>query len=345
MPSEIQSKRKQVLSAIQPTGNLHLGRYFGAIRNWVDLQEKYDCIYGIVNYHAMTMPFDPARLNDQVWDLVFDLIAVGIKPENLFIQSMIPEHTELAWIFNCISSYGELQRMTQFKDKSHQINEKDKDAFISTGLFTYPVLQAADILIYRADYVPVGKDQEQHLELSRNIAMRFNSIVGKEYFVLPAPLFTEIPRVMSTADPTKKMSASLGPKHHINVFSEPEVIRKQIKTAVTDSGETKAGQLSPGVENLLSLLDAAGGKEISSSLRREASQGSLQYGKLKESVAEQIILLTNPFREKRKVIADRKGSYQDHVSLASEGIRKQAQHTIREVKDLIGLMNVKSFNS
>src|SRR5688572_27061603 len=281
--------RKQVLSGMQPTGNLHLGRYFGAIQNWVNLQESYDCIYSIVDYHAMTMPFDPKRLREQVWELAYDIMAVGVKPENIFIQSMVPEHTELAWIFNCISSYGEVSRMTQFKDKSQQINEKSKDAFISTGLFTYPVLQAADILIYRADYVPVGKDQDQHLELSRNIAERFNSIVGKEYFVLPEPLYTETPKVMSTSDPSKKMSASLGPKHHINVFSDPDVIRKQIKTAVTDSGDTPVGQLSAGVENLFSLLSASGAKDESAAMRAEAIAGNLQYGKLKEAVGENII--------------------------------------------------------
>jgi len=345
MTAETQTKRKQVLSAIQPTGNLHLGRYFGAIRNWVELQDKYDCIYGIVNYHALTMPFDPKKLNEQVWELAYDLIAVGLKPENIFIQSMVPEHTELAWIFNCLSSYGEVSRMTQFKDKSQQINEKDKDSFISTGLFTYPVLQAADILIYKADYVPVGKDQEQHLELARNIAARFNSVVGKEYFVLPESLFTEIPKVMSTADPAKKMSASLGPKHHINIFSDADVIRKQIKTAVTDSGETAAGQISPGVENLFSLLNAAGGSELSATLRQDALAGNLQYGKLKEAVADQIITLTEAFRERRKGIQENRQIYQELVELASERVRKQAQTTIVEVKELVGLMNVRSFLS
>lgn len=341
MQTITQQKRKQVLSAIQPTGNLHLGRYFGAIRNWVELQEKYDAIYGIVNYHAMTMPFDPKKLVEQTWDLAYDLIAVGVNPENIFIQSMVPEHTELAWIFNCISSYGEVSRMTQFKDKSQQIGEKDKDAFISTGLFTYPVLQAADILIYRADYVPVGKDQEQHLELSRNIAQRFNQIVGLEYFVLPEPLFTQIPKVMSTADPTKKMSASLGPKHHINVFSEPDVIRKQIRSAVTDSGETlAAGQLSPGVENLFSLLDAAGGTEVGTSLRNDALNGSLQYGKLKDQVADHIISLSQPFRDKRVTIAENKKEYQEKVASSSARIRQQAAHTVKEVKELIGLLNI-----
>lgn len=343
MSAASQEKRKQVLSGIQPTGHLHLGRYFGAIRNWVELQEKYDCIYSVVNYHAMTMPFVPNQLREQTWEVVFDLISVGIRPENLFIQSMVPEHAELAWIFNCVSSYGEVSRMTQFKDKSQQINEKDKDAFISTGLFTYPVLQAADILIYKADLVPVGKDQDQHLELSRNIAQRFNQVVGKDYFVLPEPLYTETPKIMSTADPTKKMSASLGPKHFINVFSEPDIIRKQIKSAVTDSGDTPAGQLSAGVENLFSLLDAAGGKDISRELRKDALAGTLQYGKLKEAVAEKIIGLTQSFRDKRIEVNEQKKKYMEQVSASSEIIRKQARKTITEVKDLIGLMNVNSF--
>lgn len=340
MSPSSQTHRKQVLSGIQPTGDLHLGRYFGAVKNWVDLQDQYDCIYCIVDYHALTMPFDPHRLRDQMWKLVFDIVAVGVKTENLFIQSMVPEHTELAWIFNCVSSYGEVSRMTQFKDKSQQISEKDKDAFISTGLFAYPVLQAADILIYRADYVPVGKDQDQHLELTRNIAQRFNQIVGKEYFVLPKTLYTETPKVMSTSDPMKKMSASLGPKHFINVFSEPDVIRKQIKTAVTDSGEPLSGQLSPGVENLFSLLEASGGKDIATVLRQDALSGTLQYGKLKEATAEAIISHTNAFREKRKEIEANQDTYKEKIKNASIPIRAQAQKTIREVKDLIGLTNV-----
>lgn len=340
MTSSSGIKRKQVLSGMQPTGNLHLGRYFGAIQNWVNLQESYDCIYSIVDYHAMTMPFDPKRLREQVWELVFDIIAVGVKPENIFIQSMVPEHTELAWIFNCVSSYGEVSRMTQFKDKSQQINEKDKDAFISAGLFTYPVLQAADILIYRADYVPVGKDQDQHLELTRNIANRFNQLVGKEYFVLPETLYTELPKVLSTADPSKKMSASLGPKHHINVFSEADVIRKQIKSAVTDSGDTPPGQISAGVENLFSLLKASGGHPDLVTFREQAIEGTLQYGKLKEVVADAVISMTDTFKLHRMEITANKSHYQERVTASSQIIRKKAQETVREVKDLIGLMNV-----
>lgn len=324
---------------MQPTGNLHLGRYFGAIQNWVDLQKSYDCIYSIVDYHAMTMPFDPKRLRDQVWELVFDIMAVGVEPENIFIQSMVPEHAELAWIFNCISSYGEVSRMTQFKDKSQQIGEKDKDAFISTGLFTYPVLQAADILIYKADYVPVGKDQDQHLELTRNIAGRFNQLVGKEYFVLPETLYTDLPKVLSTADPTKKMSASMGPKHHINVFSDAEVIRKQIKSAVTDSGDTPPGQVSAGVENLFAMLKAAGGHPDVESLYADAKAGTLRYGPFKEIVADVIVDMTNRFKQKREDIVAEKKHYQDRVAVSSQIIRKRAQQTVAEVKDLIGLMN------
>ncbi len=225
---------KRVLSAIQPTGDLHLGNYFGAVKNWVELQDKYSCVYGVVDYHTMTMPYKALDLRENTWKMVFQLIACGVKPENLFIQSLVPEHTELSWILSCVTSYGEVSKMTQFKDKRDQLEEKDNQAFISAGLFSYPILQAADILIYRADYVPVGKDQEQHLELSRNIAARFNKQFGTEYFAHPEPLFTEIPKLLSPADPTKKMSKSLGEKHFINLFGDPNRIRKQIKSAVTD---------------------------------------------------------------------------------------------------------------
>lgn len=330
--------RKQVLSGIQPTGNLHLGRYFGAIQNWTRLQKEYDCVFGVVDYHAMTMPFNPKSLREQVWGVTFDLIAAGLDPKNMFIQSLIPEHAELAWIFNCVASYGEVTRMTQFKDKSQQVNEKDKDAFVSVGLFTYPVLQAADILIYKADYVPVGKDQDQHLELSRNIATRFNQVVGTDYFKLPESLYSDVPKLMSTADPTRKMSASLGPKHHIILFDEPEVIRKQIKTAVTDSGDTPPGQLSAGVENLLLLLKASGGGDLASAMEEDAKKGTLQYGKLKESVADSIIRMAEPFVERRREISANPDLVKDEIYESSARIRKIAQKTTAEVKELVGLM-------
>jgi len=249
--------RKTVLSCIQPTGDMHLGNYFGAVKNWVDLQEQYECIYGVVDYHAMTMPYDVKKLRTNTWDLMINLVSVGVKPENLFVQSLVPEHAELGWIFNCFSSFGEVSRMTQFKDKSQKREEDKTDKFISTGLFDYPVLQAADILIYKADYVPVGKDQDQHLELSRSIAGRFNHQIGKEYFVMPEGLHTETPKIMSTADPLRKMSKSAGEKHYIAVFGDEARIKKQIRSAVTDTGE-QSETMSPGVENLFRLMKGSG---------------------------------------------------------------------------------------
>ncbi|NND34343.1 MAG: tryptophan--tRNA ligase [Saprospiraceae bacterium] len=332
--------KKKILSCIQPTGKLHLGRYFGAIQNWVDLQSEYDTFYGIVNYHAMTMPYQIKNLIPATWELAFDLIACGLKAENIFIQSLIPEHVELFWIFNTMTGYGELKKMTQFKDKSKQVSEKGKDVLISSGLYTYPVLQAADILIYKADYVPVGKDQEQHLELTRNIAQRFNHTVGKDFFRLPEPLFTEIPKVMSTADPSRKMSASLGEKHHIDLFATPDQITKQIKSAVTDTG-APAKKMSPGVANLFRLLRASGGKDQANSLHEDYEKGMLKYGHLKEQVARALLEMTEPIRARKNEIVANKKSVKNTIKQSSEEIRIVAQETIREVKDLVGLLNVK----
>ena len=318
-----------------------MGRFFGAIDNWVKLQSQYECMYGVVDYHAMTMPFNPKKLRQQSWDLAFNLIATGLNEENVFIQSLIPEHVELGWIFNCMSSYGELGRMTQFKDKSKQVQEKSKDSFISTGLFTYPVLQAADILIYKADFVPVGKDQEQHLELSRNIAQRFNHVVGQEYFVLPESLFTEIPKVMSTADPNIKMSASKGDKHNINIFAEPERIKKQIKSAVTDDGSDRS-KMGPGIENLMALIKATGKADLVEELTEGYYNGSLQYGVLKDKAADVLIAFFSPIRERRVEILANKKRYKQLVKESSAEIRKKAQQTLREVKELVGLLNVKA---
>ena len=336
------SERKQVLSCLQPTGNVHFGRYFGAIRNWVDMQDDYDCIYGVVDYHAMTMPYQPKKLRQMTWDIVFRLIATGINIDNIFIQSMIPEHAELGWILGCMTSHGELSRMTQFKDKSTQVKGQSKDSFISAGLFTYPALQAADILIYNADYVPVGKDQDQHLELTRNIAQRFNYVVGKEYFVMPETLHTEVPKVMSTADPTIKMSASKGEKHNIDIFADEARIRKQIRSAVTDTGESAGDGMSPGVENLFSLLKASGATATHSSLLKDYENGTLRYSELKDAVADALVILTDPFREKMKEIESNKKEVKDQVKASSAEIRKKAIQTVREVKELTGLLHAQS---
>jgi len=334
------SGTKTVLSAIQPTGDMHLGNYFGAVKNWVALQEKYKCYYGVVDYHAMTMPYDVNKLRTNTWDLITNLVAVGVKPENLFIQSLVPEHTELGWIFNCFCSYGQLTRMTQFKDKSNQVKDGGKEDFISVGLLDYPVLQAADILIYRADYVPVGKDQEQHLELARDIAHRFNTQVGKEYFVLPEPLYTETPKIRSTADPIKKMSKSAGEKHYINAFADEATIRRQVKSAVTDSGDTPEGTMAEGIQNLFELIKASGRITEHDELMENYLSGTLKYIDLKQVTADALVHMIAGFVEKKKEISADKRKLKDQVRQSSSEIRKRAQETIKEVKDLIGLLNV-----
>lgn len=335
--------KKRVLSAIQPTGDMHLGNYFGAVRNWVAIQDKYACTYGVVNYHSMTMPYKPSQLSENNWKMAMMLIACGVRPEYIFIQSMIPEHAELAWILGCNCSFGELSRMTQFKDKSDLLKENEKEsAFVSAGLFYYPVLQAADILIYHADFVPVGKDQEQHLELSRNIAGRFNRQFGKEYFVHPEPLYTEIPKLLSLADPTRKMSKSHGEKHYVNLFGDPDRIRKQVRSAVTDTGETTGNEMSPGVANLFELLKACDKTEIRAALMEDHAAGALKYVDLKEAVADALVELTTPLRERLQEIQADKKRYKAMLQDSSANIRLRAQQTLRDVKELCGLANVKN---
>ena len=328
------SNRQTILSGIQPTGKLHFGRYFGAVENWKRLQEEYDCLYMVVNYHAMTMPFTAKKLAENSWELCFNLLACGIRVENLFIQSLVPEHTELGWIMGCFTSYGQLTRMTQFKDKGAQ-----NEDFVSAGLFTYPALQAADILIYKAGVVPVGKDQEQHLELTRDIAVRFNNFAGKEFFPVPEALYTKVPKVMSTADPARKMSASLGEKHHIDVFADEARIRKQVRSAVTDTG-TESGEegMSPGVANLFSLLEAAGREEAHAALLADYGSGNLRYADLKEAVADGLVAISTEIRANLETLKSDRRAVKDQIKQSSFGIRKRAQETVREVKEICGLV-------
>lgn len=334
--------KKRVVSCVQPTGEIHLGNYFGAIKNWVNIQEQYDCVYGIVDLHAMTMPYDPNALKENTIRMAAELLACGIDPDKsiLFTQSLVPQHTELAWIFNCVASYGELSRMTQFKDKSEQLETGTKGHFVSAGLFTYPVLQAADVLIYKAELVPVGKDQEQHLELTRNIAVRFNNQFG-EYFPEPQPLFTEIPKLMSLADPTKKMSKSLGEKHFIGLFETEENVRKKVRSAVTDTGEQFDGIMSAGVENLFNLLKASGGDEVVTSLMIDFNNGILKYSVLKEDVADSLILLTKRFIDRKNEIMKDKGAIERIIQEMSAKARDITSQTIREVRDLTGLPQIR----
>lgn len=333
-------EQKRVLSAIQPSGELHIGNYFGAIRNWVDLQDKYSCIYGVVDLHAMTMPYNPEHLKRNTEQMAIDLLACGIDPEKaiLFVQSLVPEHAELTWIFSCICSYGDLTRQTQFKDKSDQLAEKQTgDKFLSAGLFTYPVLQVADILIYRADFVPIGKDQEQHLELSRTIAERFNSRFG-ECFPEPQPLFTETPKVLSLADPSKKMSKSLGEKHTIGLFEEEASLRKKVRSAVTDSGVLPPGvEMSAGVANLFELLKACGKTEIAADLLENYKNGNRQYAPLKDAVGDALVELTSVFRARREEFLKDKKAVLQRVRESSEKAREIAAATMKEVRRMVGL--------
>ena len=330
---------KTVLSCIQPTGEVHLGNYFGAVRNWVDLQNSgdYRCVYGIVDLHAMTMPYKPKDLKQNTENLVVDLLAAGIEPgkATLFIQSLVPEHTELYWIFSCLTSYGDLTRQTQFKDKSEQVGDTS-DSFISAGLFTYPTLQAADILVYRAGFVPVGKDQDQHLELSRTIAQRFNNQFGEEFFPEPQALSTETPKIMSPAAPDKKMSKSLGPKHYIGLFEEEKSVRKRIKSAVTDSGDLAADELGQGAENLITLIRACGETKLADELA-EKYRGGGQYGELKETAAEIVVQLTNGMRAKREELLTDKKAILKKVQEMSDDARDMASETLKEVRRLSGL--------
>ena len=332
--------KKRVLSCIQPTGDMHFGNYFGAVQNWVNLQEEYTCMYGVVDYHAMTMPYNPKKLKENTWELIYNLLAVGIKPENLFIQSLVPEHAELGWILNNFAAYGRVENMTQFKDKSQQ-SSSGKDGFISVGLFDYPVLQAADILIYRADFVPVGEDQKQHLELTKEIANRFNNQVGKEFFVLPEMLRTETPKIMSTADPARKMSKSAGEKHNISLFAEEARIRKQIGSAVTDSGDTPPGTISPGIHNLFELLKAAGNTAAHDELMTAHKTGNLKYSEMKAAVADTLIGLNETFRAKKAEITADKKAVKYQIKQSSHEIRLRAQSTVKAVKELCGLSNIK----
>lgn len=330
--------KKRVLSAIQPTGEMHIGNYFGAVKNWVDIQDRYDCVYGVVDLHAMTMPYDPKTLKDNTTQMFTDLMAVGVDPAKsvLFVQSLVPQHTELTWILSCVTSYGELSRMTQFKDKTDQLEQGNKKGYVSAGLFSYPVLQAADILIYKADFVPVGKDQEQHLELSRNIAVRFNNQFG-EYFPEPAPLFTEVPKLMSLAEPTKKMSKSLGDKHYISVFETEESIRKKVKVAVTDTGG-HVGKMSPGVANLFTIIKACGNIKDWELLHEQHEKGTLKYSDLKGITADTLVNTLKPFREKRAELNSDRSKVNHLMHESSEVAKGFAARVVDDVKELTGLI-------
>jgi len=326
-----------VLSCIQPTSEVHIGNYFGAIQNWVSLQDQFQCAFGVVDLHAMTVPFAPSQLRDNTRDMVLSLLACGIDPEKslLFVQSLVPEHTELAWIFGCVCSYGELSRMTQFKDKREFVTEMQGETFVSAGLFTYPVLMAADILIYRAERVPVGKDQEQHLELTRDIARRFNERFQTSYFPDPQPLMTDAPKLLSLADPSKKMSKSMGPKHYIGLFEDRASIESKVMSAVTDEGGRR-DRMSPGVGNLFTILEASG-SAATPGMRKLHDDGQLRYRDLKAAVVDALSGLTSKLRERREEVLSRSHDVMEIAMDCSQRARMHARATLDGVRALTGL--------
>lgn len=327
-----------VFSGIQPTGDMHIGNYFGAVVNYVRLQDsgRYQTIYCVVDLHAMTLPYDPAVLRKNTEQMFIDLLACGLDPDRsiVFVQSMVPEHTELAWIFGCVCSYGDLTRQTQFKEKSEQLEGK-QDAFISAGLFTYPVLQAADILLYRAAKVPVGQDQKQHLELSRTIANRFNTQFG-EYFPEPEMLATETPKILSLNEPTKKMSKSLGPKSYVGLFEDEKTVRSKVRSAVTDTGEAGT-PMGEGAQNLLSLLRACGKVEVAAQFERDYASGQRRYAPLKDAVADALIELTSGLRARRAEIAADRDRVRRLMHEGAAKARAIARATMKDVRRLTGL--------
>ena len=326
---------QRVFSGIQPTGTLHIGNYFGAVRRWAELQDTAQCVYCVVDYHAITVEIDPQSLKAASRSMALDLMACGIDPERsiLFLQSMVPEHTELAWILGCVTSYGDLSRMTQFKDKS-AVHE-----FVSAGLFTYPVLQAADILLYRASGVPVGEDQVQHLELSRRVARRFNGRYG-DVFPEPEPIVGKGARIMSLADPTQKMSKSAGEQHYLGVMEDEASIRRKIRSAVTDIGLTPGATMSPGVENLFEILELAGEcigeTEAIADLRAECEAGTLMYSHLKDAVTDAVLAVLRPIH-KRRAALEASGTIDELLHAGACKAQPLAAETLAEVRSRVGL--------
>ncbi|WP_033781546.1 tryptophan--tRNA ligase [Helicobacter pylori] len=325
-------QKKRVFSGIQPTGQIHLGNYLGAIKHWVKMQDEYENLFCVVNSHAITLPIDPTFLKSQSYELVKLLLACGISPKRsgLFIQSEVDEHPALAWLLDCQVSMGEMQRMTQFKDKSLK-NPKS----VNVGLFNYPILMASDILLYQSDLVPVGEDQKQHLELTRNIAEKFNRDFG-ECFKIPEPLIAKVgARVMGLDEPQVKMSKShKGANHAIFLLDEPDVIVRKIKKATTDSiGTIQFDATREGIFNLLNIYMLLSDESPESIEERFKNKG---YGDFKKELAEVIIQALKPIQERYKEISG--DEVKATLNHGVEKARPLARATYQKAKELMGLV-------
>ena len=337
MDSKVTEKKKVMLSGIKPTGDLTLGSYLGAIKNWNARAEQFDCYYFMADLHALTTRNDPALLRRRTLEQLAQYVACGLDPEKnvLFLQSDVHEHAELGWILNCYTMFGELSRMTQFKDKSAKNAEN-----INGGLFTYPALMAADILLYQADYVPVGEDQKQHCELTRDIAIRFNNLYG-ETFKVPEPYVPKVgARIMDLLDPTSKMSKSdeIG-NGRVCIMDPPEDITRKFKRAVTDSDVEHCvrydPQNKPGVANLMSIYSAVTGESFEAIEREFDGKG---YGAFKPAVGDAVIEMLRPIREEaNRIIAD-KAYLREIYTSGAHRAQAVASRTLRKVYKRVGLV-------
>ena len=327
------SEKKRIFSGIQPSGDLTLGSYMGAIKNWVALQDEYDCLFCIVDMHAITVRQVPADLRRRSLEQLAQYIACGLDPQKniMFIQSHVPQHAELSWVLGCYTQFGELSRMTQFKDKSAKHADN-----ITAGLFTYPVLMAADILLYQADAVPVGEDQKQHVELCRDIAGRFNYVYG-DTFTLPEPFIPKMgARIMSLGDPTSKMSKS-DPDGCVFLMDRPEDIMRKFKRAVTDC-ETAVRYdpaAKPGISNLLTVYCTATGKTLEEAEQEFAGQG---YGVFKPAVGEAVVELLRPIREEAERLLKDKAYLESVYKEGAERAQYLANKTLRKVYKKVGFV-------
>ena len=327
--------KKIILSGIQATGRLTLGNYLGAIDNWVKMQEEYECYYMIANLHSLTVRNDPETLRNNTLKIIATYVAAGLDPDknNIFIQSQVKEHAELGWILDCYTYMGELSRMTQFKDKSAKHADN-----INAGLFTYPALMAADILLYKANLVPVGEDQMQHLEITRDIAERFNKIYGETFVIPEGYVRKSSARIMGLQDPTGKMSKSATNLNDVIFLEdEPDVILKKFKKAVTDS-ENKVKfdpENKPGVSNLMQIYSAITSKSMDEIEQEFDGSG---YGDFKVKVAEAVIEKLEPIQKKYKELLENPKYLEEIYTKGAEKARKLASTTLKEVKEKIGII-------
>lgn len=323
---------QRAFSGIQPTNNLHLGNYLGALKNWVELQNQYDALYCIVDLHAITVKQEPKELRQNILNAAKTYLALGLNPAKctIFVQSHVPQHTELAWILNTIAKMAELERMTQFKDKAQQHKQN-----INLGLFAYPALMAADILLYNTNVVPVGEDQKQHVELTRDLAARFNSLYGKT-FIEPEPVINKVgARIMGLDDPNKKMSKSAtSPNNYISLLDAPEVVAKKISRAVTDSGTTiESGADRPALTNLLTIYSLLSNRSIEEIEKEYAGKG---YADFKKGLAEVVKQFIAEFQDKFNALDDKK--VKQILEDGAEKARAIASKKMEEVKSKMGLL-------